>query len=335
MCPLGCGYDERARNDLIVRTGLSGRAKLTMGSFFETKSCPNDGATLMRRCARCRKPIFAPVADRCQFCGVPQPWSMDRRAATERPSVRHWRPERDVPKDERRAFDPAEHLFKVTAGLRGGNDRNEVVVDVWVLDSEVAHLDVDAVISNDDVDGQMWSQAARSIRAAAGGVVEREAQADRPFRLGHAWATEAGELTHLESIIHVASVSRYGKPSPTDVDKCLKAAFRLAIRGGHESLGLSAFGTGPAAIPREEWFAVFAAATVELFDTAELLTEEEEEEAAEANFPESFSIVLALFEPREFEQDLERLREAFRDARATMNDPDRGVPEPLVQPPAT
>jgi len=321
VCPRGCGFDERARHDLVVRTGLSGRAKLMAATSFETKSCPNDGARLIRKCARCRKPILAPVADHCQFCGVPQPWSKDRRAATERLSVRYWRPEDpETPESARRAYDPAERLFKVKAGL---GDGKEVKVDVWVLDGDIAQLGVDAVISNDDVDGQMWSQSARSIRDAAGEIVEREAQSDRPFRLGHAWSTRAGELGHLKNVIHVASMSRYGNPSPREVSSCLKAAFRLAIREGHESLGLTAFGTGPSAITRSQWFSLFAAATVELFDTAELFKGDEE-----AKYPEKFSLVLVLFEPRRFDEDVQRLRDAFREAWTKMEEPERGMPEP-------
>jgi O-acetyl-ADP-ribose deacetylase (regulator of RNase III) len=326
VCPRGCGFDERARHDLVVRTGLSGRAKLMAATSFETKSCPNDGARLIRKCARCRKPILAPIADHCQFCGVPQPWSKDRRAATERLSVRYWCPEDpETPESARRAYDPAEHLFKVVAGLRDGK---EVEVDVWVLDGDIAQLGVDAVISNDDVDGQMWSQSARSIRDAAGEIVEREAQSDRPFRLGHAWSTRAGELGHLRNVIHVASMSRYGNPSPGDVSSCLKAAFRLAIRDGHESLGLTAFGTGPAAITRNQWFSLFAAATAELFDTAELFPPDKE-----AHYPENFSIVLVLFEPRRFEEDVQRLRDTFRDAWTKMEEPHRATLEPSAEAP--
>jgi O-acetyl-ADP-ribose deacetylase (regulator of RNase III)/predicted RNA-binding Zn-ribbon protein involved in translation (DUF1610 family) len=329
VCPRGCGFSERARHDLIVRTVLSGKAKLMAETSFETESCPNDGARLIRQCARCRESIFAPIVDHCQFCGVPQPWSKDRRAAAERMSLRYWRPpeKNSAREDARRAYDPAERIYRATPGLRDGR---KIEVDVWALDGDIAQLDVDVVISNDDVDGQMWSQSARSIRDAAGEIVEREAQDEKPFRLGHAWTTGVGELGHLKKIIHVASMGRYGIPSPEGVRGCLEAAFRLAIQDGYKSLGLTAFGTGPSAITREDWFSVFAATTVELFDTAELFTDKEK-----ASCPEKFSIVLVLFEPRQFDGDVRRLRQAFREARTKMKEPERGTPETLVEAPTS
>lgn len=49
VCPRGCGYHERARRDLLARTGLRGRADLHMAYTFETTNCPNCGAQLVGR----------------------------------------------------------------------------------------------------------------------------------------------------------------------------------------------------------------------------------------------------------------------------------------------
>jgi O-acetyl-ADP-ribose deacetylase (regulator of RNase III) len=313
VCPRGCGFHERARHDLVVRTGWSGKAKVAATTNFETTNCPRDGARLISRCARCSRPVFAPVADRCQFCGVPQPWAQERRVGAERASLRYWRPEPDsVPESERRVHDPAERLY--TAGPVDADDAIQAA-GVWVIDGDIVRLAVDAVISNDDVDGQMWSQSAGSIKVAAGEGVERLAQEGKPFRLGHAWTTTAGDLQRMKGIIHVASMSRYGTSKIDTVRKCLNAAFELAVERQYASVGLTAFGTGPAAIKRSEWFKVFAETTVDFFINSE------------GKRPAGFSIVLVLLGPRKFERDTERLRQAFRDAWAQAGSPGDGMPE--------
>ncbi|HSK48360.1 MAG TPA: macro domain-containing protein [Coriobacteriia bacterium] len=318
VCPRGCGFHERARRDLIVRTGLSGKAKVIATNSFETSNCPQDGAKLVSNCARCERPVFAPVVDRCQFCGVPQPWAKERRAGVERSSLRRWRPEPDsVPENERQVHDPAELLYTSKVSLAGGNERR---ADVWVLDGDIVRLAVDAVVSNDDVDGQMWSQSARSIKDVAGEGVERLAQEGKPFRLGHAWVTTAGDLRQMKGIIHVASMSRYGKSSIDTVRKCLVAAFRLAAHKEYTSVGLTAFGTAPATIKMHEWFEVFAETTVDFLSDPERQDER----------PADFAIVLALLGPQKLEKNIEELRGAFHDAWVKAGEPASGKPEPLT-----
>lgn len=314
VCPRGCGFHERARRDLIVRTGWSGRAKVTAANSFETTNCPRDGARLVSKCARCERPVFAPVVDRCQFCGVPQPWAQERRVGAERASLRLWRPEPDsVPESERRVHDPAIRLS--TSGTVGP-DGTKREADVWVIDGDIVRLAVDAVISNDDVDGQMWSQSASSIKDAAGEGVERLAQEGKPFRLGHAWTTTAGDLRQMKGIVHVASMSRYGNSTIDTVRECLSAGFELAARKQYTSVGLTAFGTGPAAIRRSEWFRVFAETTVDFLG-----------QSGEDARPAQFAIVLVLLGPRHFEKDTRRLREAFHEAWREKGSPPDGAPE--------
>lgn len=315
VCPRGCGFHERSRRDLIVRSGWSGRAKVKATTSFETRNCPQDGARLVSKCARCSRPVFAPVVDRCQFCGVPQPWAEERRAGVERASLRLWRPEDEsIPEDERRVHDPAEPLY---SSIVTGADGRKREANVWVIDGDIVRLAVDAVISNDDVDGQMWSQSARSIKDAAGEGVERLAQEGKPFRLGHAWTTTAGDLRQMKGIVHVASMSRYGKSSIGTVRDCLVAAFQLAAKSDYSSIGLTAFGTGPAAIEFNEWFEVFAETTVDFFADPE--TQEEQ--------PANFAIVLVLLGPRNFERSVSELRGAFQRAWVQADEPATGSPE--------
>jgi O-acetyl-ADP-ribose deacetylase (regulator of RNase III) len=180
-------------------------------------------------------------------------------------------------------------------------------------------LAVDAVISNDDVDGQMWSQSARSIKDAAGEGVERLAQEGKPFRLGYAWTTTAGELRQMKGIIHVASMSRYGKSSIETVRECLAAGFRLAAKKEYASVGVTAFGTAPAAIEMREWFEVFADTAVDFLG----------DPARQEDQPAGFAIVLVLLGPQEFERDVKQLRAAFHGAWVNAGEPFGGEPEAL------
>jgi O-acetyl-ADP-ribose deacetylase (regulator of RNase III) len=310
VCPRGCGFNERARRDLLVRSGWSGRAKTSASISFETSHCPRDGAKLVWQCARCEYPVFAPVADRCQFCGVPQPWAAERRAGAERATLRLWRPDdATVEESKREVHDPAVRLFQV----KGLDEEGKPAVsgDIWVIDGDISRLAVDAVISNDDVDGQMWSQSARSIKNAAGEGVERLAQEGKPFPLGHAWTTTAGDLRQMKKIIHVASMSRYGKSSTETVHDCLDAALRLAAKRGFESIGLTAFGTGPAAIKFDEWLGVFAESTVAFLG----------DPARQQQGVAPMAVVLVLFDRRKLEVEIEELRKAIDAAWVRLGEP--------------
>jgi O-acetyl-ADP-ribose deacetylase (regulator of RNase III) len=299
VCPRGCEYHELARRDLVTRTRLSGRVALHTEYTFEARNCPKCGAPLDRECARCESEILAPVAGLCRSCGIPQPWAAERRASAERASVRHWHP------DSEEGNDPAEFLY----GCKGRGD-------LWVIEGEVARLDVDAVISNDDVDGQMWSQVARSIKNAAGPEVEQRAQDGKPYRLGQAWLTKAGDLS-MEGIIHVASLTRHGGSKIGTVRKCLTEALDIAAKEGYGSIGVAAIGSGPNAIKPDVWYRAFADLMVNH------LSREEESNAK----PAWISIVLVLFEPSKFEEVVDELKGMARDAWTAIGSPVDGYLE--------
>lgn len=305
VCPRGCEYRELARRNVLTRTEFWGRVALRGTFDFEATNCPRCGALLIRRCVRCSHelyaPVSAPIADRCQSCGFPQPWSADRRVG-EQTVVRYWRPPDERAEPDSAAppvNDPARELYD--AGDRGG---------VWVIEGDIPQLAVDAVVSDDDVQGRMWSQVAGAIKRAAGAEVERLAQVGRPFRLGYAWATEAGELP-MRGIIHVASMDRHGESDVRVVRKSLKAALEVAAEERYESVGIAAIGTGPAAMDRTEWFEVFAEVTIEHLD-ARQATE--------------LAIVLVLFEPTDFDTDVESLQRAMWDAWDEAYRPSSGQP---------
>lgn len=310
VCPRGCEFSEMARRNVLTRTEVWGRVALRIAFDFETTNCPRCGALLIRRCVRCKTELYAPVSERCQSCGFPQPWSAERRTG-ERALVRHWRPperQQELSADAPRPAlappvnDPARDLY--TAEKRG---------TVWVIEGDITQLAVEAIVSDDDVQGRMWAQVAAAIKRAGGAEVERLAQVGRPFRLGHAWVTEAGDLP-LKGIIHVASMDRHGESDPRFVRTSLTAALERATESGFGSIGVAAIGAGPAAIDRTDWFKIFAGVTVRhLRDLAHEPAEE-------------LAIVLVLFEPPDFEADVEALRRAMWNAWDKADRPGTGKP---------
>jgi O-acetyl-ADP-ribose deacetylase (regulator of RNase III) len=310
VCPRGCEFRELARRDLLAKTRLLGRAALHAAFTFETTNCPECGSRLARQCARCEETIFAPVKDRCQFCGLPQPWATERRAGAERPDVRIWRPppKDDAAKDRtERANDPAEKLYHAPG--RGS---------LWILEADVARLAVDAVVSNNDVDGRMWAQVARSIKNAAGEGVERLAQEGRPFKLGDAWVTSPGGLDHINWIIHVASMSRRGETDLKTVRECLIAALACATEKNCASLGIAAIGSGPAAIDPHEWYLTFAEVIIGYLS---------DRSVGPTSTSPVMDVVLALFEPSDFAVESAAVRKAVYSAWRKAGKPLQGRPE--------
>jgi O-acetyl-ADP-ribose deacetylase (regulator of RNase III)/ribosomal protein L37E len=282
VCPRGCEFREAARRDVLTRTRLA-RALLRVTHRFETSSCPHCGSPLAQACARCGREIFAPVADRCQFCGIPQPWAEERRAAAERSGVQRWRKQPGV-------NEPAKLLYANPAG-RG---------DLWVIEGDITRLEVDAIVSNDDVDGQMWSRVSSAIKRAAGEDIERQAQEEKPYRLGQAWWTNAGDLP-IEGIVHVASLDRHGECEIETVKACVTNAIAKAIESKHRSLAIAAIGSGPASIDERQWLAAFAEVAVT-------------ELSLDAPVEDHLSVLLVLFEPQDFAATLLFLRRAVWEA---------------------
>jgi O-acetyl-ADP-ribose deacetylase (regulator of RNase III)/predicted RNA-binding Zn-ribbon protein involved in translation (DUF1610 family) len=302
VCPRGCEFHEPARRDVLTRTGISGRATMHVAFAFETATCPLCGAPLTRRCARCENEFYAPVVDRCQFCGLPPPWAAERRADVERADAQEWRERKGV-------NDPARPLY-----------RNGVGGAIVVTEGDIARIAVDAVVSNDDVDGQMWAQVSRAIKSAAGSDVERMAREEKPYKLGQAWLTKAGTMK-LKGIIHVAAMGHHGEATEEVVRESLTNAFAIADKEGYESLGLAAIGSGPASIDPERWLQIFADVSIKHL---------RRDVKAERN--PRLSIVLVLFEPSDFENTVHSLHRAVWQSWITLPRRERwGKPNRILE----
>jgi len=286
VCPRGCEYQETARREVLTRTKLWGRVAIDLDFDFETINCPKCGAQLVRSCARCEKPILAPASERCQFCGLPHPWAAERRAGAERPKVRLWRP------GEPGANAPA---LELCPGARGS---------LWVLEGDITQLKVDAVVSNDDVEGRMWAEVARAIRKAAGEEIAQRAQDGRPYAPGMAWWTEAGRLSQsMKGIVHVASMNRWGKSNIALIRKSLISAMDLAVKKDCESLGVATIGSGPEAIDLYQWLQDVVAAIVEWLEAPGPTSKQPR-----------LDVVLVLFEPEDFSKACATIQKAVATA---------------------
>lgn len=285
VCPRGCVH-EVARRELVTRTSLWGKAQVRVRFAFETETCPRCGSRLVDRCGRCGERILAPVRDRCRFCGLPQSWSPERLATARRTRPRPWR------KDDAR--DPAISICTVLG--RG---------ELLVIEGDVTTMAVDGVVSNDDVDGRMYSVIASTIKSVAGPDVERQSIAQGPFPRGEAWYTDAGALpAPIRGIIHVAVMDRHGATDRDTLVQCVVSAVEEARRQRLTSLAIAAFGTGPRGpqlklIDLEEWLALAGPAIARQF----------------ASWPveegrEPLSVLIVLYETPDFDAQVRHLRDA-------------------------
>jgi len=346
-CPQGHMH-EGARAELVSRASLWGQARLRAHFVFETETCTECGSLLIDHCGRCGARIVEPVEDRCRACGLPQPWSPDRLSSTARARARRWK--------DGDCRDPATLVREVPdAG------------SLFVIEGDITSIAVDCVVSNDDVDGRMYTVIASAIKSAAGPDVERQSLSQGPFRPGEAWHTDAGSLPPpIRAVIHVAAMDRRGNNDPKTIQQCVTSALDEARATGMKSIAIAAFGTGPRGfgpkvIDINDWLTdVSEAVTGRLLqwqrDALANQPAEQGDEPGPVSAPGSLDppdtpppggteqpaesgldVLVVLYEPLHFDKLVERLREASRDpppaseeARRVAADDDAG--EPPVSP---
>jgi O-acetyl-ADP-ribose deacetylase (regulator of RNase III) len=182
-----------------------------------------------------------------------------------------------------------------------------------VIEGDITRIEVDAIVSNDDVDGQMWSQVSRAIKSAAGSDVERQSREDRPYKLGQAWWTKAGALK-LKGIVHVAAVGRQGESSLATIRECLDNAIRLAKEEKCSSLGVAAIGSGPASAGPRDWFQQFTNIALSHLGRRT------------SPLPRPLDIVLVLYESPDFAETVKLLQRAIWDSWTGLGDERLGEP---------
>lgn len=255
VCPRGCSH-QLARRDIVTRTRLSGKADIRIKYSFETLTCGKCGTPYLSQCGRCASPIFAPVVDRCESCGLPHPWAVERRAAATRSQPRQWK--------GKETHSPAVLL----AAFGHGKSLDK---ELLVVDGDITTFAVDAVISNDDVDGRMWALVASSIKSAAGADIELESVSHGPYPLGSAWFTHGGNLP-TNGVIHVAAMGRNGQSNGFEtIRQCVRSALKVAVDKGMESVALATIGTTPPGTPQvitlNDWLKRITRVIVDILDS--------------------------------------------------------------------
>jgi O-acetyl-ADP-ribose deacetylase (regulator of RNase III) len=124
-------------------------------------------------------------------------------------------------------------------------------VKLEVQEGDIATVEADAIANAANNALWMGTGVAGALKAAGGGVIEREAMAQGPVEVGTAIATTAGNL-RARYVIHGAVM---GQDLRTDADlvrRTTRSCLALADELGCASLALPAFGTGVGGFALEE-----------------------------------------------------------------------------------
>jgi O-acetyl-ADP-ribose deacetylase (regulator of RNase III) len=124
-------------------------------------------------------------------------------------------------------------------------------VKLEVREADIATVEADAIANAANNALWMGVGVAGALKAAGGGVIEREAMAQGPVEVGTAIATTAGNL-RARYVIHGAVM---GQDLRTDADlvrRTSPSCLALADELGCASLALPAFGTGVGGFALEE-----------------------------------------------------------------------------------
>jgi O-acetyl-ADP-ribose deacetylase len=125
------------------------------------------------------------------------------------------------------------------------------VLDLTVVDGDIAGLDVDAIANAANDRLWMGSGVAGAIKRAGGQEIEAEAMAKGPIPVGTAVATGAGRL-RARYVIHGAVMGQDLRTNADLVEETTRSCLELADELGCESLALPAFGTGVGGFPLDE-----------------------------------------------------------------------------------
>jgi O-acetyl-ADP-ribose deacetylase (regulator of RNase III) len=118
---------------------------------------------------------------------------------------------------------------------------------------DITSLDVDVVVSSDDVDLSMGGGVSAALLRAGGVSLWREARTKAPIPLGGVAVTTAGQL-RAKRVFHAAVLNQSSRELTTAdlvatvTGKCLKLCDEL----GFESIAFPVLATGAARLPREE-----------------------------------------------------------------------------------
>jgi O-acetyl-ADP-ribose deacetylase (regulator of RNase III) len=125
------------------------------------------------------------------------------------------------------------------------------VLELEVVEGDIAALAVDAIANA--ANDRLWMGAgvAGAIKRAGGDEIEREAIAKGPIPVGDAVPTGAGRLP-MRWVIHAAVMGQDLVTSADAIRRATRRTLEVAEELGAESLALPAFGTGVGGFPLDE-----------------------------------------------------------------------------------
>jgi len=125
------------------------------------------------------------------------------------------------------------------------------VLELDVVEGDIAALDVDAIANAANDHLWMGAGVAGAIKRAGGEEIEQEAMAKGPIPVGTALATGAGRLP-ARHVVHGAVMGQDLRTSAGLIEQTTRSCLELADELGCESLALPAFGTGVGGFPVDE-----------------------------------------------------------------------------------
>ena len=117
------------------------------------------------------------------------------------------------------------------------------MLELDVVEGDIAALDVDAVANAANDHLWMGAGVAGAIKRAGGDEIEREAMTKGPIPVGSAVATTAGRLP-ARYVIHGAVMGQDLRTNAGLIERTTHSCLEVADELGCESLALPAFGTG-------------------------------------------------------------------------------------------
>jgi O-acetyl-ADP-ribose deacetylase (regulator of RNase III) len=135
------------------------------------------------------------------------------------------------------------------------------VKKVRLAQTDIAALDVDAIVNA--ANDRLWMGAgvAGALKRAGGEEIEREAMAQGPIAIGDAVVTRGGRLA-ARYVIHAAAMGQDLTTDARKIERATASALDRAAELGLRSIAFPALGTGVGGFPLEECARVMLA-TVE------------------------------------------------------------------------
>jgi O-acetyl-ADP-ribose deacetylase len=123
---------------------------------------------------------------------------------------------------------------------------------IIVQKGDLSKLEVDAVVVPANSRGEMGGGAAKAVKREGGEVIEKEAMAQAPIRVGEAIATTGGRLK-VKAVIHAPTMEKPAQATDRDkVFRATAAALKLAEKKNFQTLALPGMGTGVGKVPPAE-----------------------------------------------------------------------------------